>query len=61
MATKHHEPDIKKAVEMLVYMIESETGRPNGGNREVVAASRNALKALIGSRNLDKAKEFLSA
>lgn len=59
---KQHIPDIKKAVTELIYMIESEESKVSTKqNRETVIACRNALSALIGTRQVPKAKAWLEA
>lgn len=51
--------DLATAVENLVYIIEQEQARPNGGNRENVAAAREGLKALTGSKHVPTARLFI--
>lgn len=44
--------DIEKAVKEASYLVNVENSKPNGGNREIVAAARNILKALTGSNRV---------
>ena len=54
-------PDIPRAVEMAVYAIEVEvaTRGKDRANHEVLFACRSILAALIGTKQLPKAKQFL--
>lgn len=51
--------DLATAVESFVYIIEQEEAKPNGGNRENVAAAREGLKALTGSKHVPTAKLYV--
>lgn len=59
---KEHKPDIRTAVEDLLYILEVEAARnPARQSAETKAAVRNALSALIGTRQKGLAEAWLSA
>jgi hypothetical protein len=61
-ASERHGPDIPAAVREMVDMIEAQTSlQSSKRNSEVIAGCRIALNALINTKRLDKAKEFLAA
>lgn len=57
---KQFTPDPATAVEEAVYIIEHEEAKASTKrNAEVVAAARNVLKALTGSKHVPTAKVFI--
>lgn len=61
MSEETFQPDIPAAVRELVDMIEAQQSLHSGRtNMEVIASCRIALTALIGTKRLDKAKEYLA-
>lgn len=57
---KTHQPNIPDAVSSLIHIIDNQECLPSSQrNSEVLIAARNGLNALIGTRQLPKAKAWL--
>ena len=60
MLSAAHLPDLTKAVESVVYIVEHEAEKPSGSrDAETNAAAREALHALIHTKHVPTAKRFL--